>query len=269
MGLYALFKDAAYDVMTRGGFIHQSNVFIRILNDEIVQAVTVKPVVNYEITAAVFPLCDPPKGLFDDTKQPYWAEDIELTFNGFVDFPHTERMGISRTLPPYYSKDNKYFSYTVENFRKAAELLEMFYMPRFDKICDLDSYLSWMDRGYEDYARIYRRIGDKSLLYKVCADGNFDWVDAYVERCILRWTEKEFGVYTRVDSLTEAELKLNTKYSAVKEAMVQYRERRKKEFDKIFCYKDSNDLSEVKIFIEEQRERTFDILKKKYSKLKL
>ena len=269
MGLYQIFKDAAYERMTRHGFIHQSNVFIRILGGEIVQAVTVKPITNYEITAAIFPLCDPPVELFWDIKKPYWAENIELTFNGFSDFPHTEWVGTIRSLSLYLSKDEKYFSYTVENLRKAAELLEEFYIPRFDRIWDIDSYLEWADIGHKDYARICRRVGDNSLLYKACSDGNFDWVDEYVERCISQWIKKEFGVYSCIDLYSKAEIGANSKYLAIKEAIDRFKLERKKEFDKIYFYKDSEKISDAKTFIEAQRERTLDTLKKKYSKLKL
>lgn len=269
MGLYQIFKDAAYERMTRHGFIHQSNVFIRILGGEIVQAVTVKHIAGYEITAAIFPLCDPPTELFWDTRKPYWAENISLTFKGFLDFPHTDMLGLSRTLKLYFPKDEESSSYTVENLHKVAELLEEFYIPRFDRICDLDSYLEWASGGYEDYARIYRRIGDKSLLYKACSDGNFDWVDGYVEKCISKWLKKEFGVYSCIDSYSKEELESNPKYLAIKESIDKYKVDYKKEFDKIYCYKDNGDFAGAKMIVDTERERTLDALRKKYSKLKL
>ena len=55
MGLYQLFKDAFYDVMTRHGFIHQGNAFIRIVGEDIVQAVTIKPLTGYDIDVLIFP----------------------------------------------------------------------------------------------------------------------------------------------------------------------------------------------------------------------
>ena len=150
MGLYTIFKTEFNEVMTRHGFIHQGDVFVRILNGQIVQGVTVRPTVSYGVKAAIFPIYEPPYELFEKTtKKPYWAEEVELTFNEYEGFPHKESIGISMySLCPYLAKNAENVRQATENLAKAAEIMESTYIPKFDEICDLDSYLEWKKGGY-------------------------------------------------------------------------------------------------------------------------
>lgn len=193
MGLYKIFKDVFYDIMARHGFIHQGNVFIRIVGEDIVQAVTIKPISSYFITAAIFPMYLPCNG-FDESyvgsKKPYWAEDKHLTFHGFVDFPHTHIItyldGDTKKKmfqpTPFFDKEN-YLSDTIENLKKAAEIMETFYIPQFDKIVDFNSYFEWINTPLQERSFLCGReiITAESLVYKSYIDGNFDFGRAYIK----------------------------------------------------------------------------------------
>ena len=208
MGLYKIFKDVFYDTMTRHGFIHQGNVFIRITGEDIVQAVTIKPISSYFITAAIFPMYLPCSNFdesYVDSKKPYWAEDRHLAFHGFVDFPHTQCINRLESdtkkkmfFPtPFFNKEN-YLSDTIENLKKAVEIMETFYIPQFDKIVDFNSYFEWINTPLQERSFLGGReiITPEALVYKSYIDGNFDFGRAYIDRWSKENAEdnlKQFG----------------------------------------------------------------------------
>ena len=276
MGLYQIFKDAAYERMTRHGFIHQSNVFIRILGGEIVQAVTVKPITSYDVTAAIFPLCQPPVDLFWEGKKPYFAEQYTVEFD-YSKFPYvicsqdyqSERKYYS--VEPFLGKRQEYVDYTIKNLEKAAEQIEENFIPILDKICDIDSYLDWMQNGCEGVRHSWW-LESPILLHKSCLDGDFEWGNRYVEKYLGTKYEKDlsslFKSY-KILPVSDDIWKNDPSFAIIKEEMARRDEIYFHRFKNFYEYRDKNDIDGAKTFIEAQRERTLDTLRKKYSKLKL
>ncbi len=289
MGLYQLFKDAFYDVMTRHGFIHQGNAFIRIVGEDIVQAVTIKPLTGYDIDVLIFPAYFIPndkkyyfKNGLKDSK-PYWVEDNSLWFKGFVDFPHKARSGnlpngeAFYCLDPYLKKREDYVQKTIENLAKAAEVMEEFYIPQFDKIVDFSSYFAWKatDRHKKS---VYGddSFSDVELIYKAYLDGNFSWGKNYLDNLYKDHKEKETNRITRYLAWQETWPEEKKTYyhmmkdfdTEYKESMDLFIEMTNTTYKKFYESIEKNDTSWIVDYIKEQKEFTYSVLRARYSKLK-
>lgn len=299
MGLYKIFKDVFYETMTRHGFIHQGNVFIRINGKDIVQAVTIKPIIGYDITAAIFPLYLPCKGFNNKyvlPKKPYWAEDRILSFHGYADFPHVNcsewiEKGIERrtySLTPFFNKD-EFLSDTIENLQKAAEIMETFYIPQFDKIVDFDSYFEWINIPIKERAlRSVEIITAETLVYKSYLDGNFDWGNEYIDnlriinaeqiwemlKCYKKYDNKKFLEQDFAEDVLRR-LKINKSISEFDFLPAKFT-RNCEDFEnrvladryrEFFDSAANNDSSWIIEYLDNNRKRTAEVLKSTYSKL--
>lgn len=293
MGLYKIFKDIFNETMSRHGFFYQGNVFIRITGKDIIQAVTIKPIVGYEITAAIFPLYAPPPLFYGnvDAKKPYWAEDRRLKFNDFIDFPHTkciiyldgEEEKKMYSLTPFLNK-TEFLNYTVENLQKAAEVMESFYIPQFDKIVDLNSYFDWVNTDIKE-----RSIGSSEivsanvLVYKSYLDGNYERGNLYIDNCRVENAEfawkvfgcdkKKFQEQDFAEKFLE-HLKHNKDLSQInglndkfKKCCEDYEKILNERYKDFFDSEKNNDLSWILDHVNRERLSVYKILKEKYSKL--
>jgi len=286
MGLYKIFKDEFFDMMKSHGFIHQGNVFFRVLNGEILQAVTVKPIVNYDITMTVFPLFSPNSTFssikFASRTKPCWAEAYMLSFNGFADFPHKNEIysgkerRLSYSLYPYLKKME---AETVENIRKASEVFEKIYIPQLDKISDFESYINWMLLGtkerqiFNDYY-----LTDADLVYRSYIDGSFEWGREYIAEQRQKYFERELRLINEyLESSFEEELFRETGIRIPKrvidpqkkldDTMKEFDEKQNNRYCKFYEAERSNDLSWVPEYVKSEKDKTLESLKSMYSKL--
>lgn len=262
MGLYKIFKDIFYDTMTSRGFIHQKNVFLRI-NGEVLQAVTVKPIVGYEITCAVFPLFAS-KDLCADFRdhnlgenyslgsKPYWAELYSMRFDGYKGFPY--RVEPYPMIEGFMNKE-PFLSMTVANLEKAAELMPHMYIDRFDGVTDLNSFLNWYcTPEVVSNVRTHYRLPWRVLCAKAYYDGNFEYGKNYIE--------------TRYNSMRQEVIdNKNGWYISLDENLARIDELFSSSYGDFFEYEKKNDLPWVPSYVENGKKETLNILKINYPKL--
>lgn len=300
MGLYKIFKDAFYDVMTRNGFIHQGNVFLRVNGGCILQAVTVKPITGYEVVAAIFPLFDASshntyfQSNLDEPlgSKPYWAEDITLHFRAGDGFPYATKYTATpidgerefAQYAPFFNKE-PYRSMAIANLQRAAEVMEEEYIPQFNAIYDLDSYLSWltMSEINLDISRGRRTwVSARLLGCKSYYDGDFTYAlhytDAYLKAEIER-AEKEVqrSIETdRDEKLRQAIYEASgerTPYldydTELRKKLAGARSGYNYIYGPLFEWIKNNDVSWVPAYMENETAHAKKLLKDRYSKLVL
>ena len=288
--LYKLFKEIFNDTMTRHGFVHQGNVFLRINGENIIQAVTVQALIGYEICASICPAHDvwEKYSIWEkqlSSKRPYWAEYGRLCFKGFEDFPHKNCIrnsdgSIYYTLYPYLPKKDDYFKRTVENLEKALEYMENFYIPQFDKIVDFESYFDWITSDWKERSISDFMITSLDLSYKAYIDGNFDWGRQFLEnehkayeeetvksiKSYIAWqSSDEYLKNQKIYGNTSSKMDYETEYN---KRMSHYNRVFSERFGKFIESAEKNDVSWIPDFVKERSETALALLKDKYSKLK-
>ncbi len=264
MGLYKIFKDIFYDTMTSRGFVHQKNVFLRI-NGEVLQAVTIKPIVAYDVTCAVFPLFAAKdfSHYFRDSdlgKKPYWAEMFTMRFCGYKDFPCLE----GGCLRVFMNKE-PFLSRTIANLEKAAELMPQMYLDKFDGVYDLDTFLELFTTDDRSWLSIGGHLPPRVLGAKAYYDGNFEYGKRFIEnmRAWMKQNKKDISETSRRHieaTYPSVDAYFNEQFEHVDKVISE-------QYKSFYEYEKENDLSWVPSYVENSTKDTLDILKANYSKL--
>ena len=190
MQLLKIFRETFSETMLSHGFIYKNGVFIRVLEGEIVQALTVKSPYGhaYSFILSVFPIWLYRYNLFwtretDISKPGAWEEGNEMTFNMYENFPYTDDFhtitGVLYRRSPinYYANDSESAKQVYANFQYAAEATKTLYFPILDKIRNFDNYVLWRHKETTLFSSTFLKyfIPVELLGYKAHVDGSPCW----------------------------------------------------------------------------------------------
>ena len=211
---------------------------------------------------------------------------MSLCFDGYKDFPHKNKITYPDgraprySLPPYLNRP-EFITMAEENLKKAAEIMEELYIPQFDKIVDIKSYLAWRLMSVEEKSvRVYSLISPRLLGCAAYLDGNFEFGNKYIDDQRTAYIAKKQKEWEEAEEENNSEEyrqeffemtgEWPAKFDYEKEmAKVIYDidNRILKEYDIFREWSKNNDVSWVPEFIETENKKVLDLLKKRYSKL--
>lgn len=287
MGLYKIFRETFNDVMTRHGFVCQGNAFLRIVNGEILQAVTVKALTSYQINLWCSSLYDEMRFFhFEyDSKKPYWIEDFgSLTFNGYKDWPGVIPLKDPEThevllyiTEPYFKKNE---APVIENFKCAAKYMESFYIPQLDQISDINSFLDWvsMDEDVRQ-VRLHFEPSCSFMCRKAYIDGNFEYGRAYLNAKKERALREpiihlqNLVTYRKMLSLEERKKRYGANFeipdfdAELNKLETEYDNEIKLKFPEFIEAEKSNDFTHIREYTDSVRDKNLKAIYAKYPKL--